>query len=61
MHKNPEAPSLPRRLGRFLRRQWPLVVFVLVALGSRCLTPVLWHGSRNGHLEPWESLFPFFC
>ena len=38
-----QSPSLPRRLGSFLRRQWPLVACVLVALGSRCLTPVLWH------------------
>ncbi len=45
MDGTPPPLSLPRRLGRFLRRQWPLVVFVLVALGSRCLTPVLWHGS----------------
>ena len=43
MDATPQSPSLPRHLGRFLRRQWPLVAFVLVALGSRCLTPVLWH------------------
>lgn len=34
MRKNPEAPSLPRRLGRFLRRQWPLVVFTAITLGA---------------------------
>lgn len=47
MDATPQLPSLPRRLGRFLRRQWPLVVFVLVAVGSRCLTPVLWHESPD--------------
>ncbi len=47
MDGTPWLPSLPRRLERFLRRQWPLVAFVLVALGSRSLTPVLWHESPD--------------
>lgn len=44
MDGTPRPPSLPRRLGRFLRRQWPLVAFVLVAVGSTCLVDKpCWH------------------
>ncbi|WP_308620811.1 hypothetical protein [uncultured Desulfovibrio sp.] len=44
MDGTPQSPSLPRRLGRFLRRQWPLVAFVLVAVGSTCLVDKpCWH------------------
>ena len=55
-----QSPSLPRRLGSFLRRQWPLVAFVLVAVGSRCLTPVLWHENPEWALGTLGIAAPVF-